>query len=302
MVHPAPEAEQRQAGPEALEGQRERGLPAGRHRRAALDLGEPGALGPVGQAEATDPEVAGRLEQPLLPALAEPPAEPQVHGFAGLAGQPGPGHLRDPVVAEAVARGAVDHGVDPAAAGVDGLEQAQVERRPQALGDRVSAPRPYRRHGVREVELPADAGERAESRGVRGGKLVDRPAEELGDVRGDLDGGEGAQVPCRATVRRLLRDHAVALRPPQQLPDVQWVASGPAVELGCHRTQLGGGAADLGEQGADVLRGQRPELDGGQSRHRVPAGGTNSPARCAPSSTTSRIAAVASSVNSRSES
>ena len=198
VIHPASRAEQRQTGAEAREGERERRLPPGRHRRAALDLGEPGALGVVGQAEATDAEVAGRLEQPRLPALAEPAAEPQVHGIAGLAGEAGPGGLGHPVVAEAVAGRAVDDRGDPAAAGVDGLEQPQVEGGPQAPGDRGRCRTAAATASVRSNSWPIQASAPSVAASDAGSSSIARPRRS--GTPGGFGGPKGGQVPCRTTV------------------------------------------------------------------------------------------------------
>ena len=99
-----------------------------------------------------DADVAGGLEQPVVPKLDQPPTDPQVHLALGVIGQAGPRRLGDPVVAEPVAGVAADRVGDPPATAVDGLEQAKLEGRPKRLGDHVGRLR-GRRRSVVEVEL-----------------------------------------------------------------------------------------------------------------------------------------------------
>ncbi len=158
MGSPALLTEQAQTVSAALEGQRERRLRAGLPCRAPQHLDEPDALVVVGQAVAADADVAGGLEQPVVPQLDQPPSDPKVRLALGVIGQAVPRRLRHPIVAEAVPGVAADRVGDPLATAVDGLEQAKLEARPERLGHHVGRLR-GRCRGVGEIELATDAGQ-----------------------------------------------------------------------------------------------------------------------------------------------
>ena len=143
VIGPALLTEEVQTVSAVLEGQRERRLSPRLPRRAPQHLDEPDALVLVGQSTAADADVAGGLEQPVVPERDQPPTDPQVRLALGVIGQADPRRLGHPVVAEAVPGVAADRVGDPPATAVDGLEQAKFEGRPQAPGrPRRAAVRP----------------------------------------------------------------------------------------------------------------------------------------------------------------
>jgi hypothetical protein len=213
----------------------------------------------------TSAQVTGRLEQPLVGVLKEPPADAQMHLALRVIAEPHPARLGDPVVAEAVAGLTADYLSDPAAAGVDGLEQAEVEGRPESSSDHLGRLR-RRSHGLSEVELAPDARQRAEDCGVDGSQVIDGPDEEFGDIGTDLDGRQGMQVPHRAPSGPERSESPFPLRPAQQLANLERVALGPVVELRGDVPKLGRGSADHGQQRPELPPREGLELDCGHIR------------------------------------
>ena len=198
---PALLTEQVQTVSAVLECQRERRLSPRLPRRAPQHLDEPDALVVVGQPQAADADVAGGLEQPVVPERDQPPTDAQVNLALVVSGQADPRRLGHPVVAEPVPGVAADRVGDPPATAVEGLEQAKLEGRPERLGHHVGRLR-GRGRGVVEVELATDARQRTQHLPVGRAQLVEVAAEELGGRGGDLDRREDAQVPTRAARRR----------------------------------------------------------------------------------------------------
>ena len=158
-----------------------------------------------------DADVAGGLEQSVVAKLNEASADAQVYFTLGVFGQIGACRLGDPVVAEPVSGVAADRVGDATATAVDGFDETKLETCPQCLGHHVGRLRGRCRRIV-EVELPADAGQRAQDPAVDGAQLVEVATEEFGGRRRDLDRGEHAQIPARRAARIGRRECTLSLR------------------------------------------------------------------------------------------